>query len=355
MDIRGLDANFLKVRVKEQDVVWKNALEQPFSLHGVYYDEQEACYRRMPKAIAKEVSVGVEVLSANTAGGRLRFKTDSPYIAIRAEVYACKPTANLGMTAMTAFSVYINNCFQGFKGPEQEEVDAVNGEWVCFEEILRRRDQGLVNIDVYFPSYNNVKTLYIGVKEGATIEHADGYPNEKPIVFYGSSITQGGCASHSGNDYVSMLSRWLNFDYINLGFSGNAKGEGKMAEYIADLDMIVFVYDYDHNARTLEQLQSTHAPMYEMIRKKHPDIPVIILSAPDFQYSAEEYAKRREIIYNTYKQAKENGENVAFVDGESMFGDEWEMCTVDCCHPNDLGFYKMAKAVAPILANMLKR
>ena len=114
MEIRELDANFLKVRVKEQDVVWKNALEQPFSLHGVYYDEQEACYRRMPKAIAKEVSVGVEVLSANTAGGRLRFKTDSPYIAIRAEVYACKPTANLGMTAMTAFSVYINNCLTMF-------------------------------------------------------------------------------------------------------------------------------------------------------------------------------------------------------------------------------------------------
>ncbi len=355
MDIRQLDANFLTVRVKEQDVVWKSATETPFSLHGIYYDEQENCYRRIPKAIAKEVSAGVEVLSANTAGGRLRFKTDSPYIAIRAEVYACKPTANLGLTAMTAFSLYIDNCFQGFKCPEQEEINAANGEWVMFEEILRRRDEGLKSIDIYFPSYNNVKTLYIGVKDGTTLEKADEYPNKKPVVFYGSSITQGGCASHSGNDYVSMLSRWLNFDYVNLGFSGNAKGEEKMAEYIADLDMSVFVYDYDHNARTLEQLQATHAPMYEIIRKKHPDIPVIILSAPDFQYAAAGYEKRREIIYDTYKQAKARGDNVAFIDGESMFGTDWETCTVDCCHPNDLGFYKMAKAVAPVLAEKMKR
>ena len=355
MDITKLDANFLKVRVKEENVVWKNALETPFSLHGIYYDEQEKCYRRMPRSSAKQVSVGVEVLSANTAGGRLRFKTDSPYIAIRAEIYACKPTANLGLTAMTAFSFYIDNCFQGFKGPEQEEINAANGEWVVFEEILRRRDQGVKSIDIYFPSYNNVKTLYIGVKEGSSIELADEYPNKKPVVFYGSSITQGGCASHSGNDYVSMLSRWLHFDYINLGFSGNAKAEEKMAKYIADLDMSVFVYDYDHNAPNIEYLQATHAPMYEIIRKKYPNIPIIIISKPSFAYEPLTNAKRREVIYDTYKQAKQRGENVAFVDGESMFGDEWEMCTVDGCHPNDLGFYKMAKAVAPVLEKLLEK
>ena len=357
MDIRELDANFLKVRVQEQDVVWKNPLEQSFSLHGIYFDGQESAYRRMPRSITKQITVGVDFLAGNTAGGRLRFKTDSPYIAIRAEVYACKPTANLGLTSMTAFSVYINNHFQGFKGPEQEEVDAANGEWVCFEEIFRRRDkeEGLQSVDIYFPSYNHVKTLYIGVKDGSLIECADKYSNEKPVVFYGSSITQGGCASHSGNDYISMLSRELNFDYINLGFSGNAKAEQKMADYIADLEMSVFVYDYDHNAPNLDHLRATHAPMYEIIRKKHPNLPIIIMSMPDFAYNREPNIKRREVIYQTYENAKARGENVAFIDGESMFGDEWELCTVDCCHPNDLGFYKMAKAVAPVLREMLKK
>lgn len=354
MDLKALDSNFLKIRIQEKDVAWKNALDKPFSLHGIYYDEQESCYRRMPREIAKQVNAGVEVLSSNTAGGRLRFKTNSPYIAIRAEIGHWLPTANMSLTGASAFSLYYNNSFQAFRGPEHDEFVAAKGEWYWTEGIFYARESGLHDIDVYFPSYNNVKTLYIGVKEGSSIEPADEYPNKKPIVFYGSSITQGGCASHSGNDYASMLSRWLNFDYINLGFSGNARGEQKMAEYIANLDMRAFVYDYDHNARTLEQLQETHAPMYEIIREKHPDIPIIILSAPDFQYAAEGYAKRREIIYQTYQQAKARGDNVAFVDGESMFGAEWELCTVDGCHPNDLGFYKMAKAVEPVLTDKLK-
>ncbi len=354
MDITKLDSNFLKVRIKAPDVVWKNALEEPFSLHGIFYDEQEKWYRRMPRNIAKEVSFGVEFLSGNTAGGRLRFKTDSPYVAIRAEVYSCKPTSNLGVTSMTAFSVYVNNQFHGFKGPDNDEVQAAKGETFSFEEMFHRRDKGLGNIDVYFPSYNSVKALYIGIKEGASLYPADEYPNKIPVVFYGSSITQGGCASHSGNDYVSMLSRWLGFEYINLGFSGNAKGEQKMAEYIASLDMRAFVYDYDHNAPNIEHLQATHAPMYAIIREKHPYLPIIIVSKPDFAYNREANAKRREIIYNTYIKAKERGENVAFVDGETMFGDEWELCTVDCCHPNDFGFYKMAKAIAPILAGKIR-
>ena len=354
MDIRELDSNFLKVRVKEQDIVWKNALETPFSLHGIYFDKEEGWYRRMPYSVAKDVNPGVAFLSRNSAGGRLRFKTDSPYVAIRAEVYSCKPTNNLGVTAMTAFSLYENKQFQAFKGPDNDEVQAAKESSFSFEEMFYRRNKGLCDFDVYFPSYNSVKTLYIGIKEGTNVYPADEYENKKPVVFYGSSITQGGCASHSGNDYISMMSRWLGFEYVNLGFSGNAKGETKMAEYIASLDMRAFVYDYDHNAPNAEHLQATHAPMYEIIREKHPDLPIIIISKPDVHASMESSAKRRDVIYATYEKAKQRGDNVAFIDGGTLFGEAWEMCTVDACHPNDLGFYNMAKAIAPVLAEKIK-
>ena len=356
MDIAKIDENFKTVRIKEQDVVWKNALEQPFSLHGIYCDKQEKCYRRIPHDVAKSVSAGVEILSTNTAGGRLRFKTDSPYIAIRSEIANCKPTANLGLTGMTAFSIYANNAFQAFTGPEHDEAVAVKDAWYYTDGIFHFREQGMRCVDVYFPSYNNVKSLYIGLKYGAKIERADKYPNDKPVVFYGSSITQGGCASHSGNDYASMLSRWLNFDYINLGFSGTARAEREIAEYIASLDMSVFVYDYDYNApytEHFEHLRATHATMYDIIRKKHPDLPIIMLSKPNFAYNREASAKRRAIIYDTYCRAKARGEKVAFIDGETLFGDDWELCPVDATHPNDFGFYKMAKAVEPILRKML--
>ena len=95
--------------------------------------------------------------------------------------------------------------------------------------------------------------------------------------------------------------------------------------------------------------------MYEIVRKKHPNLPIVIMSRPSFAYEPLANAKRREIIYNTYKQAKERGENVFIVDGESMFGAEWELCTVDTVHPNDFGFYKMAKALESILINTLQK
>lgn len=349
MDIAKIDANFIKPRITEEDVLWLNATDNCFSLHGVYFDKDEKIYRRMPNDVAKEVNEGVKQLSKNTAGGRLRFKTNSPYIAIRAEIASAKPSRNLGLTALTSFSIYYDNVFHGICTPEHDELVSAKGDWYWFEGIEKRRNEDAQSIDIYFPSYNIVKNLYIGVQEGSVIEKADEYSNKKPIVFYGSSITQGACACHSGNDYVSMLSRALNFDYLNLGFSGSARGEQVMAEYIANLDMHAFVYDYDHNAPNVEHLKETHLKMYETIRKSNPNLPIIIMSKPAFHYGKTNNIERRAVIYETYKIAKERGDNVAFIDGEKMFGEDYELCTVDMTHPNDLGFYKMAKAIEPVL------
>ena len=185
------------------------------------------------------------------------------------------------------------------------------------------------------------------------------YKTQKPVVFYGSSITQGGCASHSGNEYDHMLSRWLSTDFINLGFSGNAKGDAKFAEYIAGLDMSVFVMDYDYNAPNAEHLQATHLPFYEIIRKAQPNLPIIFISASNTEY-LQDSDKRREIIFNTYKTAKKRGDKkVWFVDGATIYGkggvDGRNECTVDGIHPNDMGMYRMAKAIYPVLKKALKK
>ena len=189
---------------------------------------------------------------------------------------------------------------------------------------------------------------------GAALLPAEGYRYACPVVYYGSSITQGGCASRPGNAYPAILSRMLDCDFVNLGFSGNAKGEAEMADYIAGLPMSVFVYDYDHNADT-SRLQRTHARMFGIIRERQPQLPVIMLSRPQPYLDEGERARRR-IIEETFQSALRAGDkNVYFIDGSSLlhrFGGD--SGTVDRCHPNDLGFMCMADGIRETLQRALE-
>ena len=127
-----------------------------------------------------------------------------------------------------------------------------------------------------------------------------------------------------------------------------------MAEAIASLDMAAFVLDYDHNAMTPEHLQNTHEFFFKTIREANPDLPIVMVSKPDIKGHEEDF-KRREIIRQTWKNAIDAGDsNVYFVDGETLFTDsERDICTVDGCHPNDIGFLRMADGIYPIVKKAL--
>jgi lysophospholipase L1-like esterase len=111
--------------------------------------------------------------------------------------------------------------------------------------------------------------------------------------------------------------------------------------------MTAFVCDYDHNAPDAEHLEKTHYKMYEKIRAAHPDIPYIIISKPDFDSNYVTSIPRRNVIFDTYRRARDNGDlNVYYIDGAGIFRGPYEdSCTVDGTHPNDLGFALMADAI----------
>ena len=128
--------------------------------------------------------------------------------------------------------------------------------------------------------------------------------------------------------------------------------------------MSVFVSDYDHNAPNVEHLENTHYKLYETIRSKNPDLPYIMLSKPDINVlnyapsdKIDDGTLRRSVILKTYQKALENGDkNVYFIDGASIFdSDFYDACTVDGCHPNDLGFYFFSKALYPLLKKILHK
>ncbi|HBE14351.1 MAG TPA: hypothetical protein DCY74_09285, partial [Clostridiales bacterium] len=223
-----------------------------------------------------------------------------------------------------------------------------------YENIFYCNRTDLRDYTLNFPLYHGVNALYIGLHKESVLDAGDRYIHEKPIVYYGSSITQGGCASRPGNAYQAHITRWFDTDHINLGFSGNGKGEKSMADWMASLDMGVFVSDYDFNAPTAEHLEATHKPLYETIRTAHPDIPYIILSRPNLTKKTIQTDARHAIIQKTYVDARAAGDkNVYFIPGNELFGEvDRDVCTVDTTHPTDEGFYRMAQRMARVIKHL---
>lgn len=341
MKIEDIDKNFIQPDA-DLDTNWIDAKSDCFQIHGVYYDYENNHFVRLPKSIAEETNEGVLRLHSHTAGGRIRFRTNSNHVSVRSVGYTA-PMCHMPITGSHGCAIYCNGVFISKVSPTVDSANIIDDVRYTGKIPL---PNGEKNIDIYLPLYSCVREFYIGLEDNCIIMPATPFKYNNPIVYYGSSITQGGCASRPGNDYQAYISRWENVDYINLGFSGSAKGEPCMAEYISTLNPKVFVIDYDHNAPTIEHLKSTHYNFYKIIRNNLPKLPIVFVSRPNF-YGKETDIERRDIIKSTYIKALEEGDTlVDFVDGESLFGEEdRDSCTVDMLHPNDLGFYRMAKVI----------
>ena len=343
--IARIDKNFkVETKINKDDIKFYDIKSEPFKIYGVFY--QNGKFRRMPEAVAEKVSDGVRRLHANTAGGRVRFKTDSKYVAINAKMSDLGKMPHFALTGSIGFDLYVrvddNDRYMGTYLPPFDVTDS-------YESIIEFDEAEMREITINFPLYSEVCELYIGLSENAQVLEHDDYKYEKPIVYYGSSITQGGCASRPGNSYQAIISRRFDTDYINLGFSGNAKAEDEIAEYIKLLDMSIFVYDYDHNSPNCEHYENTHKKMFKTIRKAHPDIPIIMMSRPKHYLNMGE-KKRVEIMTKTFENAKANGDNNVYMltgkDLTTLCGNEG---TVDNVHPNDFGFASMAQALGDLL------
>jgi len=345
MDISKIDKNFaVPTGIQREGLVFHDAESAPFKIYGVYRDGEK--FRRLPESVAQATNEGVWRLHANTAGGRVRFVTDSPYIAISARMGDVGKMPHFPFTGSIGFDLYSGKRYFRTFVPPVDVTDHFEG--------IRDVEPGLREYTINFPLYSEVKKLYIGLQEGCRLEAAPEYAVADPVVYYGSSITQGGCASRPGCAYQSIITRTLDCDHINLGFSGNAKGEEAIANYIAGLKMSAFVYDYDHNAPTPEHLAATHERMFQTIRAAQPELPIVMLTRPKYYLEAQE-KERLEIVRRTYENALAAGDkNVYFIPGTELLLDlVREEALVDNCHPADGGFISMAHVISQTLRKVL--
>ena len=336
--------------IARDDTVWINARTEPFKIYGVFFDDTAGRFLRMPLSVSDQMNDRVQELNTNPSGGRLRFCTDSDYVAVYAVQENFPPIPCITLDAQSGMDLYEDGQYYKTFAPK---ANCKTG----FSD-LKATSGGFHEITINLPLLDNLIDLYIGLQKDAVVLEAPAYPNEgKPIVFYGSSITQGMGASRPGNTYVSQVCRRLGLDFINLGFSGNCKGEQCVAHHIAGLPMTAFVLDFDHNVSSLDELKERHMPFFRTVRAANPDLPIVMISAPDTAYgkTINDMEERRLLIIKNYETLVAEGDrNVYFIDGKTILGDHPKDCTVDALHPNDLGFFNMANVVEKKLREVLK-
>ena len=351
MDMGKIDPNFkIETKLDCPDAVFSNVLDPRFRIEGLIREEDG--FVRMPSSIPAQISSSLQKLNRQLAGGQVRFRCDSSYIALSLQMRCVGKMSHFPLTGSAGCDLYVReNGEEIFTGLFRPPFDIAES----YEAKVNFKSNAMREITINLPLYAGIRELYIGYQEGSHFEPARPFTYEKPVAFYGSSITQGGCASRPGNSYEAMLARELDFPQINLGFSGNGKGERIVAEHIASLELSAFVLDYDANAPDPDYLLATHEPFFRVIREAQPELPILMLSIPKFHLN-EEYQRRRDIIRKTYENARAAGDKkVWFLSGQDLVAPPYaEMALVDGAHPNDLGFFAMAQRIRPVLEKMLR-
>ena len=347
----------LAVRDTSGTILWYDI--RLLDVEGRGWNETAEFYDRLPSKAENTVRQPVWNLRRDSAGMCVRFVTDATVISarwrLRSESLALP---HMPATGVSGLDLYVKTEAGKWRW-------LANGRPTVYPEntvsLVKDIPEGRREYILYLPLYNGVTSVEIGIPDSASLSKAGHWgPGErKPVVFYGTSITQGGCASRPGMVYTAILGRWLNYPVINLGFSGNGRMEPEMADLHAELDPSVYVLDCLPNM-TPEETAVRIEPFVRVLRGKHPATPIVLAEDRSYTNSFLVTANRirnkegRKALRQIYSRLKAAGdENLYYIDGEMQLGDDNEG-SVDGSHPTDLGFMRQAEVFYRVLAPILK-
>jgi hypothetical protein len=303
--------------------------------------EKESPYDRLPISYKSRVREDVWDLSKSSAGISVRFLSNSTAIHVKWELLGDAKMNHMAETGIKGIDLYckIDDNWQyvntGRPTGKVNEALLINNMPVKMREYK-----------MYLPLYDGTTKLEIGIDSLSRLEKP-GRNEKKPIVFYGTSITQGGCASRPGMAYTNVLNRKLNVDCINFGFSGNGKMEKPMAELISGMDADLIVIDCTPNMTPVD-IHENSIPLVEIIRSKQPAIPIVFIESLYYEKSFFDDSSRIKItnknrmLKNEYDEMLKKGyKNIFYIDNKDALGTDHEG-TVDGVHFTDLGFMRFA-------------
>jgi lysophospholipase L1-like esterase len=318
-----------------------------------WFQENHGEFWRLPARLKDAFPKAVWNLALDPTGGRLRFRTDSSTVALRLEWPHPSDMRNMHSFGQSGVDLYVGGAYQGTATPDKDAVAGKVYEHVYF----KARPRVMREITIYLSLYSPVKVLEIGLDRQAAVERATPFAVPAPVVFYGTSITQGGCASRPGMSYQAILGRRLNLNHVNLGFSGNGKGEAAVARAVAEIDAAVFVLDFAQNNPDVDSLEQVYDPFIGILRERHPDTPIVAITPI---YAAGEAAgnskneQMRALIRKVVSRRIGAGDtHLQLVEGTDLLGPSRVDGLVDGTHPNDLGFQWMADGLVERLRKVL--
>lgn len=338
-----------------QHIEWHDASQ--FPLYGKASELTESRYERLPthtKSITREP---VAYLGSHSTGLYIRFRSNSTSIHARWE-----STFNCSMPHMTDVGTRGLDLYTLIDGKWRYVRTAIPDAKLTECSIIENMEPQEREYMLYLSLYDGVQSLEIGVDNGAEISTpAFETTHPKPIVMYGTSILQGGCANRPGMAHTNIIGRELNREVINLGFSGNALLDMEIAELMASVkEPALFVMDYVPNA-SAEAIESVGEKFFRIVRDAHPNVPVVFVEDPIFPHTLfdkkilEEVTTKNIAQRELFNRLKRQGtKHIYYVPAEGMIGDDGE-ATVDGYHLTDLGAMRYVKHILPTLKKALKR
>ncbi|MEO7651116.1 MAG: SGNH/GDSL hydrolase family protein [Bryobacteraceae bacterium] len=327
-----------------------------FPIEGKGWKATKHLYDRLPAKAEAVVREPVWRLAKDSAGLRYRFVTDAPFLRARWKLR--KPELampHMPATGVSGLDLYVRDAGEwhwlavGRAEKPVNEVTLVDG-------LTRQKREYLL----YLPLYNGVESVELGLPEDAVLEQGPSrYGSRKPVVFYGTSILQGGCAARPGMAYPSIIGRMIDWPTINLGFSGNGKTEPEMASLLAELDPSAYVLDSLPNL-TVQEVAERVGPFAKTLRAAHPTVPIVFVESITYTDSHFRQIRQDRVngsnsalraIYDAMK--KEGDKNLYYIAASMLLGGDGED-TVDGSHPTDLGFARMAQGIAPVVREALE-
>jgi hypothetical protein len=318
---------------------------------GKGFSDTQTRYERLPYRLENLTRKPVWGLSKNCSGLAVRFRTDSPVIAAKWEVTEDVFMNHFAMTGIKGLDLY------SLKDGKWQFVNSARPAGKSSAvKIIQNLPKEEMEYMLYLPLYDGLVKLEIGVSPGSEVKTpgVNSPQTGNPVVFYGTSITQGGCASRAGMSYPNILSRMLDREIVNLGFSGNGQLDFEIAEAMADIQASCFVIDCLPNVSVL-QMNEKYAQFLKIIRQKHPLTPVILIENihyPHMHFDRKVNSlvnEKNETLKRIFQQQKKSGDrNIYYVKADKLIGDNQE-ATVDGVHLTDLGFQNMAENLYPVI------
>lgn len=342
---------------EQASVVWYDI--RHLDVEGQGFRDTKAPFDRLPASAEEKVRSAVWGLSRHSAGLCVRFVTDAPRILARWTL----TSANLAMTHMPATGVSGLDLYA--------RTDDGQWRWLAVgrpsaqattAQLVSGLPAGEREYLLYLPLYNGVSSVEVGIPQENKLAKGPARPAEqaKPLVFYGTSITQGGCASRPGMVHTAIIGRRLECPVINLGFSGNGKMEVEVAEFMAQIDASVFIVDCLPNISASEVTSNTES-VVQTLRKAHPQTPILLVEDRSYTSSfllssqRERNETSRAALQEVYAKLKADGvSGLYYLEGEKLLGEDGED-TVDGSHPTDLGFMRHAEAFLDVLQPIVGR